>query len=130
MDWKKNAKHHIDLWTGPGAPSNVSALIACENGLTAMKDSWLVNPPATLGVDPAPLFNGTTNACVLPPEPCTDQGTVCGNECETPATESCTQLAMTFGLSLARFVALNPSLNCAGQIPGGTSVCQGGSCGG
>jgi hypothetical protein len=106
-----------------------SSLVACENVLTRDSDEITLDPKNDYYVNPTPLYNGSTQKCIVNAPPCTDKGNECGNSCEIPKTATCQQLATEFGLSLARFQALNPKLNCADPVKEGTSVCQGGTCG-
>ena len=125
--WRHNKKFHVDLWMGPDTVSPGPELIACENALTSMHRVVLRDPPRTLTVDPAPIFaNGT---CSIPAPPCHDVGNQCGNSCQIPKTESCAGLEALFGLTAKRFVELNPKLDCSKDVPQGTSVCMGGTCG-
>eukprot|EP01065_Artemidia_motanka_P052379 TRINITY_DN9448_c1_g1_i1.p1 TRINITY_DN9448_c1_g1~~TRINITY_DN9448_c1_g1_i1.p1 ORF type:complete len:222 (+),score=65.66 TRINITY_DN9448_c1_g1_i1:82-747(+) len=126
--WKKKGMYHFDLWMGPVKPPPGPRLVACENAMTKSKAVVWIDPPSGLAVDAAPLFSNDT--CIDPDAPpCHDVGTECGNECEIPAAASCASLAKMFGLTLARFEALNKGLGCGGEVKKGTSVCMGGTCG-
>ena len=127
-DWKNSGKWHFDLWMGPDKASPGPNLIACEDGLSGTNEVT-VDAPDGYPVDPTPLFDGATDKCIKDVPSCHDDGTKCGNHCKIPKAASCDDLATLFALSDSRFKALNPGLSCSGEVPKGTSVCQGGSCG-
>jgi hypothetical protein len=60
------AVSHVDLYVGN--PSDSQAVVQCEESLTPSggKASIIVNPPATLTVDPNPIWNQSTGACMKP----------------------------------------------------------------
>eukprot|EP01120_Amphizonella_sp_Union-15-10_P000338 TRINITY_DN10349_c0_g1_i2.p1 TRINITY_DN10349_c0_g1~~TRINITY_DN10349_c0_g1_i2.p1 ORF type:complete len:227 (+),score=23.04 TRINITY_DN10349_c0_g1_i2:52-732(+) len=128
QDWE-NRKYHVDCWIGPPTLTAGTELIACENALTVDSETIIVDPNSTLPVDTTPLFNGATEKCIVYAPPCHDQGNECGNECQIPQTASCADLAKQYYLTLQRFEQLNPQLNCNRNVPSGTTVCQGGTCG-
>jgi hypothetical protein len=100
---------HTDLWiqgTSDTVPTGPH-LIECEDALDG-GDEIIIHPPITLPVNPHPLF--ANNTCLQQPTPkCHDKGTKCGNRCTGPGG-SCQQLADLFGLTLAKFQALNPTV--------------------
>ena len=128
----RKKKWHFDLWMG-GYGTNGSALIGCENAMTAAGAAVELDPPSTYTVDPTPLFNNATQQCIEPSTPCTDVGNACGNSCEIPSAGTCPALAAELMLPYPRFLQLNSDLDSACQsgavIPQGTSVCMGGTCG-
>jgi len=125
-DWSKNKKYHVDCWMGPDTLSD-SSIVACENQLTMDSDHVVVDATDGFQVDLRALY--ANGQCIEHADPCTDVGTECGNSCEIPKSDTCDALAKEFGLTLARFKALNPHLNCDKTVSEGTSVCQGGTCG-
>jgi len=127
-DWKKK-KYHIDCWIGPPTLTSGPELIACEDALTTDSEPIIMNANNGHPVDTTSLFNGTTQVCFVKADPCTDSGNECGNSCEIPSSASCANLAKEFYLTLKRFEDLNPNLDCSKNVPSGTSVCQGGTCG-
>jgi len=126
----KKGKLHIDCWMGPQIPPTGPNLIACENQLTGdSTEQVIVNPASNLAVDVTPLFNGTTDTCIVHADPCQDEGNTCGNSCSIPNTATCQELAKLFYLNYTRFLQLNPNLDCSKSVKAGTDVCQGGTCG-
>jgi len=134
IDWEKETMYHFDLWMGPVNATAGKGLIECENQLSDDKasSSVMLNPAPGLPVDLTPFFDTSRaqyDGCIVKADPCTDVGNKCGNSCEIPKPMTCPQLANLFVLTLDRFKALNPKLDCGGTIPAGKSVCQGGTCG-
>lgn len=132
-DWKKHKRYHFDLWMGPDKMTPGPAITACENAMTQDAEVFLIDPPSGLPVITTPIYatNGTGNGtCIVPAPPCQDVGNECGNDCQIPKAATCAELAAEFFLTLQRFLALNPTLDCSGTVPAGTSVCMGGTCGG
>jgi len=132
-DWKKG-KYHFDLWMGPDDATSGAGLIECEDTLSddGFTSTVILNPGPNEVVDTTAFFDPTrtTNSgCIVAVDPCTDSGNDCGNECETPNTASCQQLADLFALTLTRFEQLNSNIDCNNDVAAGTSVCMGGSCG-
>jgi len=125
-DWSKHKKYHVDCWMGPDTLSD-STLVACENQMTMDSDHVIVDATDGYQVNPTPLY--ANGKCIENAPPCTDVGNECGNSCEIPASATCDKLATEFMLTLARFKALNPNLDCSKTVSAGTSVCQGGTCG-
>eukprot|EP00756_Hemistasia_phaeocysticola_P047396 Hpha_TRINITY_DN2151_c0_g1::TRINITY_DN2151_c0_g1_i2::g.42259::m.42259 len=130
-DWSKG-KYHIDLWMGSTTVHPGKGLIECEDSMTA-RHPVNTAPPANLTVNTTAIFDATRSAnqgCLYPVESCTDVGNECGNECEAwTGGLTCDDLAKRFALSLSRFKALNPKLDCSGTVPEGKTVCMGGTCG-
>src|SRR5690348_16005175 len=60
-DWSNSHKYHIDLWMGPDASSNTTALNNCEDSITRNSTSVITNPATNLTVDTTPLFKN--NKC-------------------------------------------------------------------
>jgi len=128
-NWVNSDAWHLDLWIGPTTVVSGPGLIECEDALTQNGAAVEICASPNHPVNPMPLFDGTTSTCIVPVETCVDNGNVCGNECQIPYNNTCSGLATMFGLSLARFEALNPTIPCNATLPINTSVCMGGSCG-
>merc|ERR1712228_146838 len=131
QDWITRKKWHFDLWMGPDALTNGSALIECEDYLTKSKTNVIVNPPKNLTVNTKPLFNGNTLECWLPnPPKCVTKNPLeCGNLCQIPNKGTCDSISAELLMTLQRFKELNPTINCNNEIKSGTTVCMGGPCG-
>jgi len=127
------------VWMGPDYAVSSPNLVGCAQGLTtAAKDDTLVygEIPKGLPVNTAPLYDGQLNACILKSYPvCIQQSmTQCGtlfNNCSIPIAASCSSLAKSTNLTLARFSQLNPSANCGSNnyLASGSLICLGGPCG-
>ncbi|EGC37978.1 hypothetical protein DICPUDRAFT_29357 [Dictyostelium purpureum] len=126
-EWDDDGTYHIDAWLGPSTVSQGTT--NCEVQLSLSNTQFIINPVSTYAVITTPFFqNGT---CITPiTDPCVDEGNECGNTCQLPSAMSCQAAANLFGITLARFKALNPSLGCTSNIAKGKTVCMSGSCGG
>jgi hypothetical protein len=56
-DWS-NGKYHVDLWIGPNAVSDSTALYNCEGAITRSAGSIIVNPANNLPVKTQKIFVG------------------------------------------------------------------------
>ncbi len=55
----------VDLYVGN--PSDAQAVVECENSITPSGDTQIIiDPPANLTVDPKPIWNQSTGACMTP----------------------------------------------------------------
>ena len=102
--------------------------------MTVEKAEVTLDPPQGLDVDTTPMFDPARtdhHGCIEEAAECHDQGHECGNLCEIwwAESQSCTQLADMFQLSMSRFEALNDELDCDKAVKQGTTVCCGGTCG-
>lgn len=55
----------VDIYVGN--PSDAQAVVECENSITPSGDTQIIiDPPANLTVDPNPIWNQSTGACMTP----------------------------------------------------------------
>jgi 3D (Asp-Asp-Asp) domain-containing protein len=64
-NWSSSHTYHIDLWMGPDAASNSTALFNCEDSITQNAISVITSPATTLTVDTTPLFTNNTCTAVI-----------------------------------------------------------------
>jgi len=126
----------IQVWLGPDFSVSDPSLVSCGNDLSKANQTLVVNPPPKLPSILVPLYNAKTNTCILPnvAECPNNFSNTCGPyfSCSIPYTTTCGSLAIASNLTLARFSALNPSLNCelsSSSVSQGADVCFGNSCG-
>jgi hypothetical protein len=66
-DWQTGMKYHFDFWLNTNATCNQQDSLNCEDMWTRSATTVEIGPPPDRMVDPAPLFDTTTNVCRATP---------------------------------------------------------------